>query len=121
MSKYYAKSHEVITIEGDIARLSISNHAIEQLGDVVFVELPIVGQEVEVGESFIVIETVKSASDIYAPVSGEVIELNEEIEDRPAIVNDLVESTGWFVKIRMSDPSQVETLMSESDYVASIN
>ena len=114
----YTKEHEWIRVEGDVAVVGITEHAQEQLGDVVFVDLPDVGQAVEKGGDAAVVESVKAASDIYAPVTGEVVEVNGALEDDPAKVNGDAEGDGWFVKIKMSDTSQLDDTMDGDAYKA---
>lgn len=118
----FASSHEWISLEGDdVVRIGISDHAQEALGDLVFVELPEVGREVAKGEEFAVVESVKAASDVYAPLSGEVIEVNADLEDSPELINGEPYTGGWILKLKLSDPSELEQLMSEADYLASID
>lgn len=112
----YTKEHEWIRVDGDIATVGISDYAQEQLGDVVYVELPEPGKKVTRGREAAVIESVKAASDIYAPVSGEVIEVNEKLEDEPETVNGSPTGGGWFMKIRLSDPGELDGLMDEAAY-----
>ena len=116
----YTKEHEWIRVEGDIATVGISDYAQEQLGDVVYVELPEPGKAVTRGGEAAVVESVKAASDIYAPVSGEVIEVNGKLSDEPETVNDSPTGEGWFMKIRLSDPSELDGLMDEAAYDAFI-
>lgn len=116
----YTKEHEWIRVEGDIATVGISDYAQEQLGDVVYVELPEPGKAVARGNEAAVIESVKAASDIYAPVSGEVIEVNGKLEDEPETVNGSPTGEGWFMKIRLSDPGELDGLMDEAAYGAFI-
>ena len=116
MTLRYTKAHEWIRVEGDIGVVGISHHAQEQLGDVVFVELPEIGREVVQGEESGVVESVKSANEIYAPVAGTVVERNDELVASPGLANEDAEGKGWFYKIRLSDPSQLEGLMSEAEY-----
>ena len=118
MTTRYSKSHEWVRIEGDTATVGISDHAQQQLGDVVFVELPPAGKQVSAGEQAAVVESVKAASEVYAPVSGEVIEANSALEEDPALVNRAAESEGWFFKLRLSDPTEAESLMDEASYQA---
>ncbi|MEX2453306.1 MAG: glycine cleavage system protein GcvH [Rhodospirillaceae bacterium] len=120
----YSEEHEWVSVDGDIATVGISDFAQSQLGDVVFVELPEVGAAVKREENAAVVESVKAASDVYAPVSGEVVEVNGALEASPELVNESPTGDGWFMKIRLSDPSEVETLMNEAayaDFVASQN
>lgn len=118
MTTRYSKSHEWVRIEGDTATVGISDHAQQQLGDVVFVELPPAGKQVSAGEQAAVVESVKAASEVYAPVSGEVVEANSALEEDPALVNRAAESEGWFFKLRLSDPTEAESLMDEASYQA---
>jgi glycine cleavage system H protein len=112
----YSKEHEWVRLEGDIATVGISNFAQEALGDVVFVELPEVGRQVEQSGDACVVESVKAASEVYAPVSGEIVEVNSALEEDPEMVNQSPTEKGWFMKIRVSDPSQVDAMMNEADY-----
>lgn len=112
----FADSHEWARIEADIATIGISDHAQEELTDVVFVELPEVGAAVDAGSPCAVVESVKTASDIYAPLSGEVIEVNEQLSDDPALVNSSPYTEGWFFKIRLSQPDQADNLLSADAY-----
>ncbi len=114
----FTQDHEWVELDGDIATVGITAYAAEQLGDVVFVELPAEGKEVKVGEALAVVESVKAASDVFAPISGEVIGANEALSDAPETVNDAPEGAGWFVKIRLADPEQVESLMDRKAYEA---
>lgn len=118
---YYTEDHEWISVEGDIATIGITNHAQEQLGDLVFVELPETGATAEAGGDIVVVESVKAASDVYAPVSGEVVEVNQAVSDDPELVNNAAESEGWLIKIKMSDPSQLDKLLSSDAYKALID
>ena len=113
---YYTEEHEWVRVEGDIAECGISNFAQEQLGDVVFVELPEAGREVEQNDECAVVESVKAASDIYAPVSGEIIAANDTLEGDPGLVNSNAMDDGWFFKIKLSDPSELENLMDADEY-----
>jgi glycine cleavage system H protein len=112
----YSKDHEWVRIDGDIATVGISAYAQEQLGDVVYVELPVPGKKVAKGEEAATVESVKAASEVYAPVSGEVIEANTALNDDPAIVNGDPLGKGWFVKLRVADKSEFATLMDEAAY-----
>jgi glycine cleavage system H protein len=114
----YTKEHEWVRTDGDLAIVGISEHAQEQLGDVVFVELPEVGRQVSQGGSFAVVESVKAASDVYAPISGEVVETNSAIEDDPGLVNRSAEDEGWFCKLRITDRSELTKLMDAEAYKA---
>ncbi len=120
MSRIYSEDHEWIDIAGDIATVGISDYAQEQLGDVVFVELPDVGKTVAKGDEAAVVESVKAASEVYAPASGEVVETNGALEDDPALVNSGAETNGWFFKIKLSDASELNGLMSKDDYATFI-
>lgn len=120
MSKHYTEDHEYAFIEGDIATIGVSNHAQDQLGDVVFVELPEVGVTFAKGDEIAVVESVKAASEVYTPVAGEVVEVNPMLEAAPQTVNEGAETIGWFIKIRITNPSDVEGLMDEAAYKASI-
>ena len=113
----YSDEHEWVRVEGDVAVVGISDHAQEQLGDVVFVELPAIGKTVERGGEAAVVESVKAASEVYAPVSGEVVAVNEPLNDDPALVNRSPTEDGWFLKIRMRDPSEIDRLMDEAAYL----
>lgn len=112
----YSEEHEWISIEGNIATIGISDFAQSQLGDVVFVELPEVGDDIEAGKPFGVIESVKAVSDIYSPVSGEVVEINEELPDAPEILNTSPYEDGWLIKIRLSNPQEVDDLLDADAY-----
>lgn len=114
----YASSHEWARLEGDIVTVGISDHAQEALGDLVYVELPNVGDSVQAGDEAGVVESVKAASDIYAPVSGEVIEVNETLVDNPEIVNTAPYTDGWLYRIRVSDVSELDELLSADEYAA---
>ena len=114
----YTKDHEYIRIEGDMGVVGITDYAQGQLGDVVFVELPAPGKAVTKGGEAAVVESVKAASEVYAPVSGEVVEVNSELEGAPGTVNEDPAGKGWFVKIRLSDKAELDGLMSEADYEA---
>ena len=116
----FTEDHEWLRIEGDVATVGITDHAQEQLGDLVFVELPAPGARPEKGAAAAVVESVKAASNVYAPVSGEVIEINQAIVDEPALVNRDPMGKGWFFKIKISDPSQLERLLDEKAYQAMI-
>ena len=116
MSLYFTKEHEWIRVEGDTATVGISNHAQEQLGDIVFAEVPEAGRRLSKGQEAAVVESVKAASDVYAPVSGEVIEGNQAVADDPALVNSDPEGQGWFFKLKLDNPGEVEGLMDEAFY-----
>jgi len=114
----YTEDHEWVKVDGDIAVVGISKHAAGQLGDIVFVELPEVGAEFSKGDDAAVVESVKAASEIYAPVSGTITEINEALEDAPETVNAAPEEGGWFFKMKLSDPSELDGLMGEAAYKA---
>ncbi|MBN34445.1 MAG: glycine cleavage system protein H [Rhodospirillaceae bacterium] len=114
--RVYSTDHEWIELDGDIATVGISDHAQEQLGDVVFVELPDVGRTVAQNEEACVVESVKAASEVYAPVSGEIVEVNELLAEDPAQVNADAYGTGWFIRIKVDDPGQLDGMMNEEAY-----
>jgi glycine cleavage system H protein len=116
MSLYFTKEHEWIRVEGDTATVGISDHAQEALGDIVFAEVPDAGRTVAKGQEAAVVESVKAASDVYAPVSGEVIEGNQAVADDPALVNSDPEGAGWFFKLKLADTSELDGLMDEAAY-----
>ena len=116
MTVRYTKEHEYIRVEGDTGVVGITDYAQGQLGDVVFVELPEVGRTVAKGGEAAVVESVKAASEVYAPVSGEVIAVNDELEGSPATVNEDPAGRGWFLKLKVNDPSELEDLMTEEQY-----
>ncbi len=111
----YAESHEWVRVEGNKAYIGITDYAQDKLGDVVYVEVPEVGTVVEAGDQFVVLESVKAASDVYAPISGTVIEVNEELEDNPALINESA-FDAWIVVIDMSMPTEVDSLLSAEEY-----
>jgi glycine cleavage system H protein len=114
----YSKDHEWIRVDGGIATIGITVHAQEQLGDVVFVEVPEVGRKVAAEESVAVVESVKAASDVYSPVSGEVVEANTQLAESPGLVNDDAEGGAWFFKVRLSNPAELDALMDRAGYDA---
>ena len=114
-------SHEWVRLEGDIATVGISDHAQEELTDVVFVELPAVGRAVDAGDPTAVVESVKAASDIYAPIGGEVVEVNPEVESNPALVNTDPYGDGWIFKLRVKNTADVESLLTPEAYIAQIS
>ena len=117
----FTDSHEWVRDNGDgTATIGISEHAQEMLGDVVFVDLPDVEDEVEAGESFSLVESVKAASDIYSPITGEVVEINEELEDSPELIDEEPYEGGWIVKVKLSDPSELDDLKDAEEYLSSI-
>lgn len=116
MTVKYSKDHEWVKVEGDIAVIGITNHAQEQLGDVVFVELPAVGKKVTKGGEAAVVESVKAASEVYAPISGEVVAVNKELEGDPALVNRGAEGEGWFMRVKIADKGELADLMDKAAY-----
>lgn len=112
---YYLSSHEYARVEGNVATIGISKFAAEQLGNVVYVDMPEVDDDVTAGEDFGAIESVKAASDLYSPVSGTVVEINEALEDNPRLINEDPE-TNWIIKVEMSDDSELENLLSPEAY-----
>jgi glycine cleavage system H protein len=117
----YSQDHEWVKVEGDNVRIGITDFAQSELGDIVFVELPEVGAEISAGESFGSVESVKTVSELYAPISGKVVEINEEISDEPQFVNESPYEKAWFIVIEPSDASQVDSLMTSEQYEAMIN
>jgi glycine cleavage system H protein len=118
---HYAASHEWVRLEGDIATVGISDHAQEELTDVVFVELPAVGRNVDAGDPTAVVESVKAASDIYAPIGGEVVEVNPAVEADPSLVNTSPYGEGWIFKLRVKNAADVSSLMDAAAYTAHIS
>jgi glycine cleavage system H protein len=116
MSVKFSKDHEWVSVAGDIATIGITNHAQEQLGDVVFVDLPAIGKKVSKGGDAAVVESVKAASEVYAPLTGEVVEVNKELEGDPALVNRGAESDGWFMKVKFSNTAELSELMDKAAY-----
>lgn len=112
----YAESHEWVLVEGDVATVGISDHAQAELSDVVFVDLPEVGSVIAVGDNAAVVESVKAASDIYAPVTGEILEVNEELGNDPSLVNTDPYGAGWLYKVKLSDASELDDLMTAEAY-----
>ena len=121
MSRYFTDEHEWVEVEGDTATVGITDYAQEQLGDIVFVEVPEVGTELEQGDDAAVVESVKAASDVYAAVSGEVIEVNEALEDEPGLVNTSAEEDGGFFRLTLSDKDELADLMDEKAYKAFVD
>lgn len=117
----YHKEHEWVRVEGDIAVIGISHFAQDQLGEVVYVDMPDAGDAVTADETFGEIESVKSVSELYSPVSGEIVEVNESLDDSPETVNADPYGDGWMIKVRMSDTSEIDALMSAADYESFIN
>lgn len=120
MTTYYSDDHEWITVEGDVATLGITQHAADQLGEIVFVEQKEVGDSFDKGDEIGVIESVKAASEIYAPLDGEVTEVNASLEDNPGSLNDSPEGDAWIYKIKLTDAAQLEDLMDLDGYKALI-
>ncbi|PIE45355.1 MAG: glycine cleavage system protein H [Gammaproteobacteria bacterium] len=120
MSKYFSETHEWVVVDGDIATVGITDHAQDQLGDIVFVELPEVDEEYGKSDDISVVESVKAAGDVHNPVSGTVVEVNEALEDEPALINNSPEGDGWIYKIQLSDAAELEDLMDEAAYQAFI-
>ena len=118
MSTRYTREHEWIRLEGDTALVGISNYAQEQLGDIVHIELPAVGTKLDKGAEAAVVESVKAASEVYAPVAGEVVEINAALADEPAAVNQSAEAAGWFIKLKVADGSDLDSLMDSEAYQA---
>ena len=117
----YAKSHEWVRVTGDIATVGITDHAQHELTDVVFVELPELHKKLKAGDACAVVESVKTASDIYSPVSGEVTEVNKTVVENPALANTSPYESGWFYKIKLSNPSEVNSLLGPEQYKAQIS
>ena len=116
MTVYFTREHEWIRVEGDTATVGISNHAQEALGDIVFAEVPEAGRKLSKGQEAAVVESVKAASDVYAPAAGEVVEGNPAVADDPSLINRDPEGEGWFFKLKLDDPSAVDGLMDEASY-----
>jgi glycine cleavage system H protein len=116
MTTLFTSDHEWLRIEGDVATVGVTDYAQSELGDVVFVELPKVGRSLKKSEAAAVVESVKAASDVYAPISGEVLEVNEELAAEPALVNSDAGGKAWFFKIRIADKSELDGLMDEAAY-----
>ena len=116
--KKYTKEHEWVEVDGDTATVGITNHAQESLGDIVFIELPEVGDQLDAEGESAIVESVKAASDVYSPLSGEVIEINEKLLEEPEVVNNSPLEEGWFYKIKLNEESSFENLLSEEEYNA---
>ena len=114
--KKFSKKHEWVSLEGDIATIGITKHATEMLGDIVFVEVPSKGKKIEQNSQAAVVESTKAASDVFSPVSGEVLEANESIVNDPSSVNADPENNGWFFKIKIANKSELDSLMTKADY-----
>jgi glycine cleavage system H protein len=121
MPRYFTDEHEWIDVEDDIATVGITDYAQGQLGDIVFVELPEVGALIEQGKDAAVVESVKAASDVYAPITGEITETNSALEDDPALVNSAPEDDGWFFKMTIADEGELDKLMDEDAYKAFVD
>ena len=121
MTRYYTQDHEWIEVDGDTATVGITDYAQGQLGDIVFAEVPAVGSTLKKGGDAAVVESVKAASDVYAPVSGTVVEGNDALGDDPALVNSDPEGGGWFFKLTLSDAGELDSLMNESAYKAFVD
>ncbi len=116
MSVKFTEEHEWITVQGGVATVGITTHAAEQLGDVVFVDLPAIGKKVEKGKEAAVVESVKAASEVYAPIDGEIVAVNTAIADEPSLVNSDAEGGAWFMKIKIANPSQLDSMMDRAAY-----
>jgi glycine cleavage system H protein len=112
----YHKEHDWVRVDGDVAVLGITDYAQEQLGDIVYVELPEVGTEVTAGSSYAEVESVKAVSDVYAPCTGTIVEVNDEVVDAPEIINESPYEDGWLIKVKMTDPGEVDDLLSAEEY-----
>jgi len=117
---YFTKDHEWLRLEGDIATVGITEHAQEQLGDLVFVELPQLGHHASQGDALVVVESVKAASDVYAPLDGEVVEVNDTLSQNPALVNSDAQGAGWLWKMKLKDKNQLADLLDNDGYQALI-
>jgi len=118
--KKYSKDHEWISIENEIATIGITDHAQESLGDIVFIELPKVGRLINAGDQVGVVESVKAASDLFAPISGEIIEVNNELTNSPQLINSDPENSGWYMKIKLNDVEELKKLMNYDEYKETI-
>jgi len=116
MAIRYTKDHEWIRLDGDVATVGITEHAQNALGDIVYVELPEIGKDVEQGGEAAVVESVKAASDVYAPANGKVVAVNESLDGAPATINEDAEGKGWFFRLKLTSPEQLDGLMSEEQY-----
>ena len=112
----YTRDHEWVKIEGNTATVGITDFAVQELGDLVYVELPVVGDEVRAGDRLAAVESVKAASDVFAPVSGEVVEVNEALEDEDGLLNESPMDEGWIARVEMSDPKELDALMERAEY-----
>ncbi len=120
MTLKFSEEHEWLLIEGQNVTVGITHHAQEQLGDLVFVDLPDIGQETQKGDDIAVVESVKAASDVYAPIDGKIIEVNDALNDQPELVNSEAETSGWLFKMTIADPAQLDDLMDAAGYQAFI-
>jgi glycine cleavage system H protein len=118
MSLKYTKEHEWVNIDGDIATIGITQHAAEALGTLVFVELPTIGQSVKVGDACGVVESAKSASDVYSPVSGQIVDANTELENSPELINNAQDGEAWICKVKINNSSELDGYMSKTEYDA---
>jgi len=116
MTTKYSEDHEWISVDGDIGKVGITNHAQSLLGDIVFIELPEVGRTIEAGGEAGVIESVKAASDLFSPVTGKIVEINEALDSEPSLANSDPSGNGWFFKIKLSDTDELDSLMDEASY-----
>ncbi|MBP7892131.1 MAG: glycine cleavage system protein GcvH [Firmicutes bacterium] len=112
----YTRDHEWVKVEGNIATVGITDFAVQELGDLVYVELPVIGDEVRAGERLASVESVKAASDVFAPVSGEVVEVNEALEDEAGLLNESPMEEGWIARVEMNDPKELDALMDRAEY-----
>jgi glycine cleavage system H protein len=117
----YTKSHEWVRVEGDVATVGITDHAQQELTDIVFCEVPAVGRSLNAGEAAAVVESVKTASDIYCPVSGQVLEVNSALAENPGLVNQDAFGAGWFFKLKLARPEELDKLVTAADYAAQIS
>lgn len=121
MSTRYTKDHEWIRLDGDVATVGITEHAQSQLGDIVYVELPEIGRRIEKGGDAAVVESVKAASDVYAPASGEVVAVNQSLDGAPGSINEEAEGKGWFFRLKLSAPDELNELMTDAQYKEFLN
>ena len=121
MSTRYTKDHEWIRLDGDVATVGITEHAQSQLGDIVYVELPEIGRKIEKGGDAAVVESVKAASDVYAPASGEVVAVNQALDGAPGSINEEAEGKGWFFRLKLSAPDELNELMTDAQYKEFLN
>lgn len=121
MSTRYTKDHEWIRLDGEVATVGITEHAQSQLGDIVYVELPEIGRKIEKGGDAAVVESVKAASDVYAPASGEVVAVNQSLDGAPGAINEEAEGKGWFFRLKLSAPDELNELMTDAQYKEFLN